>query len=134
GTERFALTPPENDVMWGDLGVKPVQYPLREDGDRHEALTEAVRAWVALAAMGALAHEHQIKELVAGPPPVEPHLVDYLRMALAAPDRRTFFLRHARGVAWLQFARDAGVLDGLLGGDPADDEALSPLANWLAES
>ncbi len=133
GTVRFALIPQGEDDKWVELGVTPVPYPLREAADKHGALTDAVQAWSARAAMGALEHEHQIRELVAVPPPAEPHLADYLRSALADPATRTFFLRHARGREWLRFASDAGLIDALFAPDPKDPEALTPVAIWLAD-
>ncbi len=64
GTARFALTSRGEDDKWVELGVTPVTYPLREGADKHAALTDAIQAWSAQATMGALEHEHQIRDLV----------------------------------------------------------------------
>ncbi len=67
GTARFALTPQGEEDRWVELGIKAVTYPLREGTDKHAAQTDAVQAWSTQAAMGALGHEHQIRDLVARP-------------------------------------------------------------------
>lgn len=134
GTARFAFTPAGQEDIWRELGVTPVQYPLVEGNAPHAALTEAIQKWAALSAMGALEHEHLIKELVGAPPPIEPSSISYLRASLAAPTRRVFFVRHARGPAWLEFARESGALDILFHKQEVDEDWVRELATWLAEN
>ncbi len=134
GTARLAITPPGNDVRWAELGIRPVHYPLRPNGDRHGALTDAFEAWATIATMGALDHEHRIRTLVSVAPPIERRDIDYLRRALGDAVLRPFFVLHARGPEWLAFAAEAEALESLLGDAPnADPDALAELADWVAK-
>ena len=133
GTARFAVTPRGHEIAWTELDITPVLYPLREDPDPHGALAEAIQAWTARAGMGALDHEHRVRDLVAVRPPLEQEAVDYLRSSLIDPLTRRFFLRHARGPAWLTFAVDVGSLDGLFGDVESGGDTNGPLAQWIVD-
>ncbi|MGH7510063.1 MAG: DUF4020 domain-containing protein [Gemmatimonadales bacterium] len=133
GTARFAVTPQGKEGTWTELDITPVSYPLRQDPDPHGTLPQAVQAWTARAAMGALDHEHRARELVTGRPPLEQEAIDYLRSSLLDPITRRFFLRHARGPAWLRFAAEVGSLDELFGEIEAASDGSGPLAQWLVD-
>jgi hypothetical protein len=131
GTARFAFTGGNDPSWWRFLGIEPVLYPMRQSGNRHAALPEALNAWNALAAMGALEHEQRIRDLVNGPVPLDRPTLDYLRSALAEALTRQFFFRHARTPEWLAFADDAKALDGLF--QASTNEALTgEYARWFA--
>jgi SIR2-like domain len=111
---RFALIASGEDGDWSSLGIEAIPYPKRRGPNRHRALSEALKAWVSHARMGALDHERRIADIVQYPPPLEPDLVDYMRAVLADPVTMRFFVRHASGPEWLRWAEERGAFASLV--------------------
>jgi hypothetical protein len=129
---RYALTPPGEADWWRFLGVTPVEFPLRDLGDRFGALTAAVGAWATHANMGELEHGARIRDIVRLPPPLEPEIAAYIETVVTDPVRRRHFLQHARSPAWLRWAEEKGLLDPLFSGAETSDPTTYPIASWFA--
>jgi hypothetical protein len=150
GTSRFVLTPDGADQKarrssskttrgkrvhpserWIHLGITPLTYTPRPKPDEHGALVAGVRAWAARAAMGALEHEHRVREIVQGPPPIDVETADYIESALHDPVALQFFAANATTVEWLRWAETKGALDRLFQTATPLDDGSRPLVNWL---
>lgn len=129
---RYALTHPGRDEFWERMGITPVHYPERPEPDGHEALPEAVSAWVELLELGAHEHEARIQQIVEGSPPQEPELADYIATVLDHPTRLRFFVEHAESPEWLVWANEKGAFDPLFGSPGALDDTSEILADWFA--
>lgn len=129
---RYALTHPGRDEFWERMGITPVHYPKRPEPDGHEALPEAVAAWVGLVELGAHEHEARIQQIVAGSPPQEPEPADYIATVLDRPTRLRFFVEHAESSEWLEWANEKGAFDPLFGSSGAIDDTAKILADWFA--
>lgn len=143
---RFALTPETNVVEWKRLGVVPVAYKTADtDGEPHEQLRLVLGQWADFAQTGSLGHEARVHEVVTGAsaldgdeaqstPPrlvLDPERESYLLDCITDPLRRRFFVQHARGVLWLRWARQHGLLDPLFKPQELDEQAQQ-LSRWAA--
>ena len=130
---RFALVRSDDDsVMWQYRGIEPLPYPF-EDKNDYSQLSVAVAGWVEWANRGTLDTEQQIRDLVAGPPPLEDEAKDFLQWAVKDPVAVRFFTRHGKGSEWLIWASEHKVLEPLF--SQADLSQVSrELAVWAAEN
>ena len=83
--------------------------------------------------MKVLDHGDRIRELVAQPPPLEPELLDYLRLALDHESTLQVFTDEARSHEWLEWADKEGYLTPLVGPNSEDDSRILRLSWWVAE-
>ena len=103
-TDRFAFCEPEREDYWRRHDITPIRFPPGVSADRFSAIPEALSSWSALARMKVLDHGDRIRELVAHPPPLEPELLDYLRLALDRESTLQVFTDEARSHEWLEWA------------------------------
>ena len=105
GPGRFALTAPNDDARWKNLGIIPIHYPLSAPPESlHSQLQVALIAWAEQSQAGALAVEERIRSIVTGSGPLTADDNDFLKDALSELSTLRFFTRHARGVEWLSWA------------------------------
>jgi hypothetical protein len=133
GTSRFALTSPDQDDHWVHLGIVPIHFPMRAAPDRYGAIADAIESWTATARMGVFDHRLRIGQLVALPPPLEPESIDYLRAVVRDPVTLKFFVEHASGHEWLEWATSEGILEPLSRREPFTSQTGQLLARWFAE-
>ena len=131
---RYALTHESEPGRWNLLGVSPIVYPTTEAPNEHSALGESLGRWVRVARMGALDHEHKIREMTQLPPPLEPEDADYIENALGDLVTARFFVRHARGLEWLRWAEGKQVFRELFGSMQPSGDVSRVLAYWFAEN
>lgn len=71
GPGRFALTSPAADTDWLNLGIKPVNYPLRDAPlVPHGALDDCLAKWAEIANLGSLGTEARINGIVTSDRPL----------------------------------------------------------------
>jgi hypothetical protein len=97
---RFALTEDTDTSRWSFLNITPLVYLA---DNNHVALFDAVAQWVETSKMGALEHEHRIREIVSSPPLLTPEDSDYLESRIKAHETVQFFTRYAKSIDWLQW-------------------------------
>lgn len=137
GSLRFALVPEDISNLdrekWEFRGIQPILYPHEAGDVDHQALFEAVEAWVARTKMGLTEHEQRIKEIVQAAPPLDPEEVDYIAELIRDPVRAKIFVNYAETPEWLRWVEKRDVLKPLFKGiAPADN--LSPVfAGWFAD-
>jgi hypothetical protein len=83
--------------------------------------------------MGALDHEHRIREIVAVPPPLERDDADYIKSALNEIFTARFFARHAKTLDWLQWAEDKPAFRELFKLNENAGDVSQSLAGWFAK-
>lgn len=132
-TSRFVLTQEGLSAHWNWLGVSEILFPLRNGDDRYAALPEAIDAWARLTRMDALDHEQHLKAILERPPGLDLEDNDYVAKSLKSVTSTRFFVRHARGVEWLNWLHGRGLLDRLFGREETEDQATRELAWWVAE-
>lgn len=104
GPGRFALTPPNDDARWKNLGITPIHYPLSAPPEsRHSQLQIALTAWATQSQAGALSVEERIRSIVTSTGPLTPEDDDFLKDALSELSTLRFVTRHARGLEWLRW-------------------------------
>jgi hypothetical protein len=104
GPGRFALTPPNDDARWKNLGITPIHYPLSAPPESpHSQLQIALTAWATQSQAGALAVEERVRSIVSSSGPLTPEDDDFLKDALSEISTLRFFTRHARGLEWLRW-------------------------------
>lgn len=65
GPGRFALTTPDDDSRWKNLGITPIHYPLSAPPELpHSQLQIALTAWATQSQAGALAVEERVRSIV----------------------------------------------------------------------
>jgi len=130
---RFALVRQDMDIRkWDYRGIKTLFYPFESEND-HSQLSVAVAGWAEWANRGALDTEQRIRDLVAGPPPLDEEAQDFLKWAVKDPIAVHFFARHAKGSEWLLWASELKIILPLFHqGDlsPVDRDLL----NWVVQN
>ncbi|MGO9442989.1 MAG: DUF4020 domain-containing protein [Terriglobales bacterium] len=133
GPGRFALTLPDDDARWKNLGIIPVHYPLCSPPEpRHAQLSLALTAWAEQSQAGALAVEERIRRIVSAGVPLDPEDRDYLEHALSEISTLRFFTRHAVGIEWLRWIEGQGAFQQLFALRSEYSDRDSELAFWLA--
>src|SRR5439155_8871102 len=131
--KRFALTPPNDDVRWKNLGIIPVHYPLSDPPEpRHCQLTIALTAWAEQSQAGALTVEKRIRTIVTGATSISPEDDDFLKQSLTELSTVRFFTRHACGPQWLQWAESQAAFQRIFSIRPDYSEIDCALASWFA--
>ena len=130
---RFALIRADKDsVEWQYRGIEPLPYSYEGEND-HSQLSLAIAGWVERTNWGALDTERRIKDLVAGPPPLDDEAQDFLRWAVKDTVAVRFFARHAKGPEWLLWATERKSLDPLF--TQADlSQVAKELSLWAAKN
>ena len=135
GPGRFALTPPDDDSRWKNLGITPIHYPLSAPPEsRHAQLPIALSAWAEQSQAGALAVEERIRGIVSGGTPLPPEEDDYLKESLADVSTTRFFTRHARGVQWLQWIETQPCFVRIFDIHSHSSECENELTSWFASA
>src|ERR1700731_2584524 len=133
GPGRFALTPPNDDARWKNLGITPIHYPLSAPPELlHSQLQVALTTWATQSQAGTLAVEERIRSLVTGSGPLTPEDDDFLKDALSELSTLRFFTRHARGVEWLQWVEPQPVFQRILAVRSEYSTQDFELASWFA--
>ncbi len=134
GPGRYAITPPENDTFWLNLGIKPAHYPLRVAPlARHGALGDCLSAWAETANLGSLGTEARIKGLVTSDRPLSLEEEDFLKQALLDLHTLRYFTRHAKDTRWLQWISGTESFNAIFAPGAALSETSVELAAWFAE-
>ena len=130
---RFAFIPDSDaPTRWKHLGIQPVTYSNK---NRHEALGICLQSWVEHIEMGALKHEHRIKEIVSSPsPPLELKDLSYLENTLTDPAKIGHFKTHCnKTLDWLYWVDKQGVFNELFQLNSPVSEISRQVSWWLAE-
>lgn len=134
GPGRYAITPPENDTFWFNLGIKPAHYPLRVAPlARHGALGDCLSAWAETANLGSLGTEARIKGLVTSDRPLGLEENDFLKQALLDLGTLRYFVRHAKDPRWLDWIEEHPEFSAIFVPDGSLNERSAQLAFWFAE-
>ncbi len=134
GPGRYAITPPENDTFWLNLGIKPAHYPLRVAPlARHGALGDCLSAWAETANLGSLGTEARIKGVVTSDRPLSIEDEDFLKHSLLDIGTLRYFTRHARDTRWLQWTSGTESFNAIFVPGAALSETSVELAAWFAE-
>ena len=128
---RFALVPADDDGQWKYLGVEPLRYPVRECGEKHEALDAGIADWVRLSRMGVLDHQQRIRRLAGQPPLATKEEVDYLESMCGRAETLRFVLESVSGLDWLEWLAKRGYLKPLFIPEATLDECTRLLGGWL---
>jgi hypothetical protein len=102
--KRFALTPEGNDKFWKYLGIVPLPYPIRGDGDTHREAGYSLDRWATLTAERPLDKRERIRRIVAHSPPGVGEDHDYLVEALSDVSTARFFTESAT-VEWFEWVQ-----------------------------
>jgi hypothetical protein len=130
---RFAFISDSDDpTRWKHLGIKPVIYSNK---NRHEALGICLQSWVEHIEMGALKHEHRIKEIVSSPsPPLESKDLSYLENTLTDTAKIGHFTKHCnKTLDWLSWVDKQGVFNEFFQLNSPISKISEPMSRWLAE-
>jgi len=134
GPGRYAITPPENDTFWTNLGIKPVHYPLRVPPlAKHGALGDCLAMWAEIANLGSLGTEARIKGLVTPDRPLNLEEEDFLRQALLELSTLRYFTRHAKDPRWLEWIAEHTEFSAIFTPGASLNERSAELASWFAE-
>ena len=135
GPGRFALTPPDDDARWKNLGITPVHYSLCTPPQaRHAELGISLSAWAEQSNAGALAAEERIKSLAEAGLPLIAEDQDCLEHSLGEISMLRFFTRHATGLQWLSWIEGQSAFQRLFTVLSEYTEADMLLAHWFAEN
>jgi hypothetical protein len=130
---RFAFISDNDDpTRWKHLDIQPVIYSNK---NRHEALGLCLQSWVEHIEMGALKHEHRIKEIVSLPsPPLESKDLSYLENTLTDIAKIGHFTKHCnKTLDWLSWVDKQGVFNELFQLNSPVSEISRQVSWWLAE-
>jgi hypothetical protein len=128
GTERYAIVSDDtNRDDWTARQIEPITYPRSGD---HQHLITGIAKWAELVHTGFLEHEQQIRQIAEAGPPREPWRIDYLLRMLRQEHTAGFFVQHARGDLWLNWAAGQGLLDRLFDPRATLTEADGRLLWW----
>jgi len=135
---RYALTEPGRNEHWEFLGIRPIDYPIHNDGKDHSALDRVVSAWVDLSKTTWIGNEERIQSIVMSGVPdrtTTKGLIDedYLLYSLRSPEKARFFTSSASGIDWLQWIEQNGLLNKLFSRDSNTSMVDDVFARWLAE-
>lgn len=134
GKNRYATTKPGYDKDWEYRGITPINYPSKWGAISHEALGEAIDAWVKRAKMGSLDHEQRIREIVKSAPPLSQDDADYISNALRDLAKVRFFRRYARSLEWLRWAEKEQAFGSLFDLSEHIDPISQEIAFWFVEN
>jgi hypothetical protein len=133
GPGRFALTPPNDDARWKNLGITPIHYPLSAPPELlHSQLQIALTTWAEQSQAGALAVEERIRSFVTSSGPLTPEDDDFLKDALSELSTLRFFTRHAHGLEWLQWVEPQPVFQRIFAVRSEYSTHDFELASWFA--
>jgi len=130
---RFAFISDNDDpTRWKHLDIQPVIYSNK---NRHEALGICLKSWVEHIEMGALKHEHRIKEIVSSPsPPLESKDLSYIKNVLKDITKIGHFIKHCnKTLDWLYWANREGVFNELFQLNSPVSDVSSQMSWWLAQ-
>ncbi|UXE59030.1 MAG: DUF4020 domain-containing protein [Woronichinia naegeliana WA131] len=130
---RFAFISDSDDpTRWEHLDIQPVTYSNK---NRHEALGICLQSWVEHIEMGALKHEHRIKEIVSSPsPPLESKDLSYLENTLTDTAKIGHFTKHCnKTLDWLSWVDKQGVFNELFQLNSPVSDISSQMSEWLAQ-
>lgn len=134
GPGRYAITPPEKDTFWFNLGIQPVHYPLRITPlAEHGALGDCLSAWAETANLGSLRTEARIKGLVTSDRPLDREEDDFLKQALLDLGKLRYFVRHAKDPRWLDWIEEHPEFSALFVPGGFLNERSAQFAFWFAE-
>ena len=134
GPGRYAITPPENDTFWVNLGIKPVHYPLRVAPlAKHGALGDCLATWAEIANLGSLGTEARIRGLVTSGRPLSLEEDDFLKQALLDLGTLRYFSRHAKDPRWLEWIAEHAEFNAIFVPGASLNERSAELAFWFAE-
>jgi SIR2-like domain len=134
GPGRYAITPPENDTFWVNLGIKPVHYPLRVPPlAKHGALGGCLATWAEIANLGSLGTETRIRGLTTSDRPLSLEEDDFLRHALLDIGTLRYFTRHAKDPRWLEWIAEHTEFSAIFVPGASLNERSAQLAFWFAE-
>jgi hypothetical protein len=134
GPGRYAITPPENDTFWLNLGIKPVHYPLRLPPlARHGALGDCLATWAEIANLGSLGTEARIRGIVTSDRPLSLEEEDFLKQALLDLVTLRYFTRHAKAPRWLEWIAEHAEFSSVFAPGASLNERSLQLAFWFAE-
>jgi hypothetical protein len=133
GPGRFALTPPNDDPRWKNLGITPIHYPLSAPPELpHFQLQIALTAWATQSQAGALAIEERIRNIVSSSGPLTSEDDDFLKDALSEISTLQFFTRHARELEWLHWIEPQPIFQRIFTVLPEYLATDRELASWFA--
>jgi hypothetical protein len=134
GPGRYAITPPENDTFWLNLGIKPVHYPLRLPPlAKHGALGDCLATWAEIANLGSLGTEARIRGIVTSDRPFSLEEEDFLKQALLDLVTLRYFTRHAKAPRWLEWIAEHAEFSSIFAPGASLNERSLQLAFWFAE-
>jgi hypothetical protein len=126
----------DNADRWKYLGIQPIIYPKNYSSeDPHEALGICLQSWVEHIEMGALQHEHRIKEIVSSPsPPLEPKDLSYIKNVLKDITKIGHFIKHCnKTLDWLYWANREEVFNELFQLNSPVSDISNQMSWWLAQ-
>ncbi len=132
--KRFAISSNENNDRWESLGITWIEYPLKDEPNKHIALVEGLEELIRYISMGTLEHEYQIQKLVSQRPPIDQGEIDYLLSCIQNKDTIQFFTKHAKTPEWMFWANDQGLLKDLFNPSATLSLITEELAWWLSTS
>ncbi len=134
GPGRYALTSPNADTDWLNLGIQPVHYPLRDAPvARHGALGDCLAKWAEIANLGSLGTEARIKGLVTSDRPLSLEDEDFLKQSLLDISTLRYFTRHAEDPRWLEWISELPEFSAIFVSGAMLNERSAELAFWFAE-
>jgi hypothetical protein len=126
----------DNADRWKYLGIQPIIYPKNYSSeDPHEALGICLQSWVEHIEMGALEHEHRIKEIVSSPsPPLEPKDLSYIKNVLKDITKVSHFIEHCnKTLDWLHWVDKQGFFNEIFQLNLPVSDISASMSWWLAE-
>ena len=134
GPGRYALTSPNADTDWLNLGITPVHYPMRVPPlARHGAVGDCLAKWAEIANLGSLGTEARIKAIVTSDRPLSIEEEDFLKQSLLDISTLRYFTRHAKDPRWLEWISEMPELNAIFGLGATLSESSAELAFWFAE-
>jgi hypothetical protein len=135
GPGRFALTSPDDDARWKNLGITPVHYPLATPPQpKHSELGVSLSAWAEQSNAGALDIEERVRSIAGKGVPLDAEDLDYMEQALSEISTLRFFVRHATTREWLLWMENQSQFQRLFTLLSTYTEADSILAYWFADN
>ena len=129
---HFAFIGDDDDpTRWEYLNIQPVTYSKK---NKREALGICLQSWVEHIEMGALKHEHRIKEIVSSPsPPLESKDLSYIKNVFKDIAKIGHFIKHCnKTLDWLYWANREGVFNELFQLNSPISDISSQMSEWLA--
>lgn len=134
GPGRYALTSPNADTDWLNLGIQPVHYPLRDAPlAPHGALGDCLAKWAEIANLGSLGTEARIKGIVTSDRPLSIEDEEFLKQSLLDISTLRYFTRHAKDTRWLDWISEHPAFSAIFVPGATLSESSAELAFWFAE-